>query len=53
LPLAATGIGVEHLEQIVEGMAKDPRISARVDLTKLRKARLVQDLRDKAAERSA
>lgn len=40
----------EHLEKIVEGIAKDPRIASRIDFDKLRKARIVRDLRDKAAE---
>ncbi|MCG8274095.1 metallophosphoesterase [Aquamicrobium sp. NLF2-7] len=37
-----------HLERVVEEIAKDPRIAARVDFSKLRKARLVQDLRSNA-----
>lgn len=39
-----------HLESIVTAISKDPRVASRVDFSKLRKARLVQDLRGKAAK---
>lgn len=39
----------EHLERILEGIAKDSKIASRVNFNNLRKARLVQDLRDNAA----
>ncbi|WP_299969317.1 hypothetical protein [uncultured Roseobacter sp.] len=39
-----------YLESIVNAIAKDPRVARRVDFSKLRKARLVQDLRGKAAQ---
>lgn len=39
----------DHLEGIVEAIARDSRISTGVDFSKLKKARLVQDLRQKAA----
>jgi len=42
----------DYLEGIVEAISKDPRVAARVDIAKLRRARLVQDLRSKAAEKS-
>lgn len=42
-----------HLECIVDEIAKDPRVAARVDFSKLRKARLVQDLRTSAANSSS
>lgn len=37
-----------HLESIVDGISKDPRVAKRVNFFKLKKARLVQDLRGKA-----
>ena len=43
----------EHLEKVVEGIAKDQRISARVNIENLRKARLVQDLRSNAKENTS
>ncbi len=41
-----------YLESIVDSIAKDRRIGERVDFSKLRKARLVQDLRSKAVKPS-
>ena len=38
----------DHLEKIVEEIAKDPRVGLNVDFSKLKKARLVQDLKGKA-----
>jgi predicted MPP superfamily phosphohydrolase len=42
----------EHLEKIVASISKDSRISSRGNFMKLKKARLVEDLRRSAAESS-
>jgi hypothetical protein len=43
----------EHLEKVVEEIAKDQRISTRVNFAKLRKARIVQDLRSNAVDNAS